>query len=88
MERIAAGLYKITYTLRGKGSMKGTYTLAVEAEYATSMVNTTGASIKTFIVKEAWKGWEHEAPKVLSGVALIGAFFALALVWRKKYQQE
>jgi len=84
VQQVAAGLYKMTYAIRGKGSMKGTYTLVVEASYTTSTVDATGTSIKTFLVKDPYKTWEKEAPKALSLIAAFGAISALVVVWRRK----
>jgi hypothetical protein len=81
-QQIATGLYKITYAIKGKGPMTGTYTLVVEVGYVTSTVNAYGTTIRTFIVKPTW---EREAPKIAAfSIASIGLVFAMMLLWRKE----
>jgi len=81
-QRIAAGLYKIRYTISGKGSMTGTYTLIVEAGCLTGIVDAHGTSIKTFMVKPTW---EREAPKMAAySIASIGLVSAMILLWRRE----
>jgi hypothetical protein len=81
-QRISTGFYKIKYTLSGKGTMTGTYTLVAEASSITSTVNAYGTSIKTFLVKPTW---EREAPKIaafsISSIALVSA---MILLWKKE----
>jgi len=81
-QRIATGLYKVRYTISGKGSMIGTYTLVVEAHYTTETVDSLGTIIKTFLVKPTW---EREAPRIAAvSLASIGLISAMILVWRKE----
>ena len=81
-QRIATGLYKIEYRIKGKGSMRGTYTLVVEASYNTGAVNAHGTTIKTFLVKSTW---EREAPKIAAfSIASIVLVSAMLLLWRKE----
>jgi PKD repeat protein len=86
-QRTATGLYKIEYSIKGKGSMLGTYTLVIEANYSSTTVNTSGTSLKTFLVKSPWREWEHEAPKIALSAATIAAAFASVVVWRRENQK-
>jgi hypothetical protein len=84
-QRIATGLYKIKYTITGKSSMQGTYTLVVEASLIGNTLNAYGTSITTFIVKPTW---EREAPRVAAlSVTSIGLVSAMVLLWRKEKKQ-
>ena len=83
---IATGLYKIEYSIKGKSSMLGTYTLVVEASYNTSTVNAHGTTIKTFLVKSTW---EREAPKIAAfSIASIVLVSAMLLLWRKEEKKH
>jgi hypothetical protein len=85
-QRIAKGLYKIKYTISGKGSMTGTYTLVVEAGYITDTVNAYGTSLKTFLVKPTW---ERDAPRVAAfSTASIGLASVMVLLWRKEKKKK
>jgi len=82
VQKIQTGLYQVKYTISGKGSMTGTYTLSVEATYTTENINAKGTTIKTFIVKPTW---EREAPKIAAfSIASIGLVGAMVLIWRKE----
>jgi hypothetical protein len=84
-QRIATGLYKISYTINGKGSMTGTYTLVVEASLVANNVDAYGTSITTFIVKPTW---ERETTRMAAlSVASIGLVSAMILLWRKEKKQ-
>jgi len=84
-QRIARGLYRIQYTISGKGSMTGTYTLTVEAQALDDIMNAYGTSIRTFIVKSTW---ERETPKAAAlSLASIGVISAMVLLWRKEKKQ-
>jgi hypothetical protein len=80
--RIATGLYKITYLLNGKGSMTGTYAIVIEANYTTDTTAASGTTIKTFLVKSTW---EKETPKIAAlSLASIGLISAMLIIWRKE----
>jgi len=79
---IATGLYRIRYLIAGKGTMTGTYTLVVEADYVSETLSAHGTTIKTFLVKPTW---ERELPRMAAfSVASIGLIFAMTLLWRKE----
>jgi len=81
-QQISTGLYKVTYAIKGKGSMQGTYTLVIEAGYEDNTINAYGTSIKTFLVKPTW---EREAPKIAAfSIASIGLTSAMILLWKKE----
>jgi hypothetical protein len=84
--RIATGLYKILYTVSGKGSMTGTYTVVVEAAQTSSGLDAYGTSIRTFIVKPTW---ERELPRLaalsVTSIGLVGAMLALWKKEKKRY---
>ena len=84
--RIATGLYKILFTISGKGSMTGTYTVVVEATQTSSSLDAYGTSIRTFIVKPTW---ERELPKMtalsIASIALIGSMLVLWKREKKRY---
>ena len=86
-QRTATGLYKIEYSIKGKGSMLGTYTLVVEANYSSTTVNATGTSLKTFIVKSPWREWEQKAPKIALSIVTLAAASALIVIWRREDQK-
>lgn len=86
-QRIAKGLYKIAYSIKGKGSMEGTYTLTVEASYNSDTVDAVGTSLETFVVKSPWREWEREGPKALLSAVTIATVFALIVVWRKEVKK-
>jgi len=79
---IATGLYKVRYPITGKGSMTGTYTIVIEANYTTDTIAAIGTTIKTFLVKSTW---EKEAPKAAAfSLASIGLISAMLVLWRKE----
>jgi hypothetical protein len=79
--RIATGLYDIHYTLNGKGSKQGTYTVIVEASYITDTVMSSGTTITTFVVKPTW---ERELPRVAAlSMVSMGLIGGMVLLWRR-----
>ena len=80
--RIAPGLYKITYLLNGKGSMMGTYTIVIEANYVTDTIEANGTTLGTFLLKSTW---EKEVPRIAAfSLASIGLISAMVVLWRKE----
>jgi PKD repeat protein len=86
LTKIDTGLYIAEYRIEGKGSMTGTYTLVVEADYSTDTVSASGTNIKTFLVKPTW---ERELPKMaalsITSIGLIGSMFVLWKREKKRY---
>jgi hypothetical protein len=78
------GLYRLEYALHGKGTMLGTYTLIVNADFSNATVNTTGTALRAFIVKSPWREGEHDARNVALSVATIAAALGLIVVWRRE----
>jgi len=81
-EPIATGLYKIRYPLNGRGSITGTYTLVIEANFTTDTISSIGTTIKTFLVKPTW---EKGVPRFAAfSLASIGLIAAMLVLWRKE----
>jgi len=87
VQRTATGLYKIEYSIEGKESMLGTYTLVVEANHSSTTVNATGTSLKTFLVKSPWREWKQKAPKIALSIVTLAAASALIIIWRREDQK-
>jgi hypothetical protein len=80
--RIGTGLYSVEYVIAGKGSVTGTYTLLVEANYGTDTVSASGTSIKTFLVKPTW---ERELPKIAAlSITSIGLIGGMLVLWKRE----
>jgi hypothetical protein len=80
--RIGTGLYSVEYVIKGKGSVTGTYTLLVEANYGTDTVSASGTSIKTFLVKPTW---ERELPKIAAlSITSIGLICGMLVLWKRE----
>jgi PKD repeat protein len=80
--RIGTGLYSVEYVIKGKGSMTGTYTLLVEANYDTDTVSASGTNIKTFLVKPTW---ERELPKIAAlSITSIGLVVGMLVLWKRE----
>jgi len=85
-EPIATGLYKMKYLLNGKGSMIGTYTIVIEANYTTDTIAAYGTTIKTFLVKSTW---EKHAPKIATlSIASISLISAMIALWQKEKKRH
>jgi hypothetical protein len=80
--RIDTGLYSVEYAIGGKGSVTGTYTLLVEANYSTDTVSSSGTNIKTFLVKPTW---ERELPRMAAlSITSIGLIGGMLVLWKKE----
>jgi hypothetical protein len=84
--RIATGLYRIRYTISGRGSMIGTYTVVVEVTQASSALDAYGTSIRAFIVKSTW---ERDAPKMAAlSITSIGLIGSMLILWKREKKRN
>lgn len=79
---IETGVYRMSFTINGKGSMTGTYNIIIDASYKTETVVSHGTAVNAFVVKPTW---EKQAPRIAAlSLASIGLISAMILVWRKE----
>jgi hypothetical protein len=69
VQHVSTGLYKIPYTL--VGNQTGTYTLVVEASYATNAIQANGTSFKSFLVSSTLTLMDQEVVDMNGSIAKV-----------------
>jgi len=69
VQHVSTGLYEIPYTL--VGNQTGTYTLVVEASYATNTIQANGTSFKSFLVSSTLTLMDQEVVDMNGSIARV-----------------